>query len=259
MCFDDSARPPLPPIRGGALDARSLTLTSRDGTAVAAHAARADSPSGAGIVVIPDVRGLHPYYEELALRFAEAGVDAVAIDLYGRTAPTPRRSDAFEHEPHVLQLKAAAVNADVAAAVEYLRSAAGGAPDHMFTIGFCLGGRISLLQAAAGLGLDGVIALYGWPVGPHRSTIPAPADEAPRFACRVLSIYGGADAGIPPDARDTFDRALEAAGIDHRTVVYDGAPHSFFDRKATEFADASAAAWDEVLAFMGVTALPEAA
>jgi carboxymethylenebutenolidase len=254
MCFDHDARPPLPPIRGGALDARSLTLTSRDRTQVRAYAARAETPSGAGIVVIPDVRGLHPYYEELVLRFAEAGVEAVAVDLYGRTASSPQRGEGFEHEPHVLQLKAATVNEDVAAAVEYLRSAHGGAPERLYTLGFCLGGRVSLLQAAAGLGLDGVVALYGWPVGPHRSTLPAPADEAPRFSCPVLSIYGGADAGIPPDARDAFDRALEAASVAHRTVVYDDAPHSFFDRKAIEFADASAAAWDEILRFMGVTA-----
>jgi carboxymethylenebutenolidase len=259
MCFDHDARPPQPPIRGGALDARSLTLTSRDGTRVPAYAARAESPSGAGIVVIPDVRGMHPYYEELVLRFAEAGIEAVAIDLYGRTAPSAQRGEGFEYEPHVLQLRAETVDADVAAAAEHLRSAEGGAPERRYTIGFCLGGRVSLLQAAAGLGLDGVIALYGWPVGPHRSTLPAPADEAPRFACPVLSLYGGADAGIPPDARDAFDRALEAAGVEHRTIVHDGAPHSFFDRKATEFADASAAAWDEILAFMGVTARPAAA
>jgi carboxymethylenebutenolidase len=63
MCFDTDARPPLPPIRGASIDAGPRTLTSRDGTAIAAYAARAERPSGAGIVIIPDVRGLHPYYE----------------------------------------------------------------------------------------------------------------------------------------------------------------------------------------------------
>ena len=52
--------------------------------------------------------------------------------------------------------------------------------------------------------------------------------------------------------RETFDHALDAAGVEHRTVVYEGAPHSFFDRKATEFADASAATWSEMLRFMRV-------
>jgi carboxymethylenebutenolidase len=253
MCFDSDARPPLPPIRGGALDARDLTLTSRDGTTFAAHAARAEQPSRAGIVIIPDVRGLHPYYEELALRFAEAGVHAVAIDLYARTAGGEKRADGFEYEPHVSRLDPAAVNDDVAAAASFLRSPDGGAAERRYTVGFCLGGRISLLQAAAGLDLHGVIGFYPWPVGPHRSNLPAPADEAPRFGCPVLALYGGADAGIPAEAREAFDRALDAAGVEHQSLVYEGAPHSFFDRKSAEFAEASADAWRQVLAFLGVS------
>ena len=252
MCFDTDSRPPLPPIRGGAIDARSLTLTSRDGTPFAAYAALAEQPSGAGILIIPDVRGLHPYYEELALRFAEAGVHGVSIDLYGRTAPDEPRGEGFTHEPHVGQLQPEAVNQDVAAAADFLRSSDGGAAERLYTIGFCLGGRISLLQAAAGLELDGVIGLYPWPTGDHRSGLPAPAREAPRFACPVLAIYGGADRGIGADAREEFDRALDAAGVDHRSVTYEGAPHSFFDRNAADYADASASAWDEILAFMNV-------
>lgn len=254
MCFDADARPPLPPIRGGALDTRDLTLRSRDGTGVAAAAARAQHPSGTGIVVIPDVRGLQPYYAELARRFAEAGVHAVAIDPYSRTAGTGARDADFEHEPHVLRLRADALRDDVAAAVALLRSPEGGEPERVYTIGFCIGGRISLLQAAAGLGLAGVIGFYPWPVGPHRSGLPAPADEAPRFGCPVLAIYGGADQGIPSDAREAFDRALDAAGVEHRSVVYEGAPHSFFDRRAADYADASAAAWRETLGFMRVSA-----
>jgi carboxymethylenebutenolidase len=253
MCFDTDSRPPLPPIRGGAIDARDLLLRSRDGTEVAAHAARAESPSGAGMVILPDVRGLQPYYVELAGRFAEAGVPAVAIDLYARTAGPHRRDAGFEYEPHVLQLDADALADDVAAAAALLRSSEGGAAERLYTIGFCIGGRISLLQATAGHDLAGVIGCYPWPVGPHRSGLSAPADEAPRFGCPVLAIYGGADAGIPPEARDAFARALVGAGIEQRSVVYPDAPHSFFDRKAAEFADDSADAWRQILDFMGVS------
>jgi carboxymethylenebutenolidase len=254
MCFDADARPPLPPIRGGAIDARGLRLTSADGTEFAAHAARAEQPSGAGIVVLPDVRGLNAYYEELTLRFAEAGVHAVTIDFYARTAGAETRAADFEYEPHVLQLDPGSVDADIAAAVDHLRSADGGAAERLYTVGFCIGGRMSLLQARSGLGLAGVIGLYPWPTGPHRSGLPAPADEAPRFGCPVLVIYGGTDAGIPAEAREAFDRALDSAGVEHRTVLYEEAPHSFFDRKADEFADASDGAWREMLEFMRVTA-----
>ena len=251
MCFDADARPPLPPIRGGALDARDLTLNSRDGTRFAAHAARAEQPSGAGIVILPDVRGLSPYYEELTLRFAEAGVHAVAIDFYARTASGEKRAEGFEYEPHVLELDPEAVNDDVAAAVSFLRSPDGGAPERVYTVGFCVGGRMSLLQAATGLGLSGAIGLYPWPTGPHRSGLPAPADEAPGFGCPVLVLYGSEDAGIPAESREEFDRALDLAGVEHRTIVYEGAPHSFFDRKSAQFADASEDAWRQMLDFVG--------
>jgi len=251
MCFDVEARPPPPPIRGSALDARDLTLASADGTRLAAYAARAEDPSGAGMVILPDIRGLHPYYEELTLRFAEAGVHAVAIDPYARTAGTAKRDEGFEYEPHVSQLRHEALSADVAAAVEFLRGD-GGAPDRVYTVGFCLGGRVSLLQAASDLELSGVIGVYPWPTGSHRSGLPAPTDEAGRFQCPVLTLYGGADAGIPAEAREAFDAALDAAGVEHRSVVYDGAPHSFFDRKATDYAEASADAWRQMLEFIGV-------
>lgn len=225
-----------------------MTLPSRDGTKIPAYAATPDTPSGAGVVIIPDVRGLHPYYEELVLRFAEAGIQAVGLDLFARTAVSAQRGEGFEYEPHVMQLETETVAEDVAAAAAHIRERV----ERLYTVGFCVGGRISLLAAAGGLGLTGAIGLYPWPVGPHRTGLPAPANEAPRMACPVLTIYGGTDAGIPPEHHAIFDRALDSAGVEHRTVVYDGAPHSFFDRKAAEFADASAGAWREMLDFMGV-------
>lgn len=231
------------------MNAHDLTIRSRGGIDFAAYTARAEQPSGAGIVIVPDVRGLHPYYEELVLRFAEAGVHAVAIDPYARTAGVEKRGEGFEFEPHVLALDPETVNDDVAAAVAVLRS---DIVDRLYTVGFCLGGRISLLQAGAGLRLDGVIGFYPWPTAPHRSGLAAPADEAPHFDCPVLAIYGGADTGIPPEAREEFDSALDEAGVEHRSVVYENAPHSFFDRKAADFADASADAWRQVLDFMRV-------
>jgi carboxymethylenebutenolidase len=66
----------------------------------------------------------------------------------------------------------------------------------------------------------------------------------------VLGLFGGADTAITADQIAAFDSGLSAAGVDHRIVTYPGAPHSFFDRKAEEFADASAQAWDEILAFV---------
>jgi carboxymethylenebutenolidase len=253
MCYDDDARPPLPPIRGAAADARELTLDAADGVSVAAYAARADHEGGPGMVILPDVRGLHPFFEELALRFAEAGVHAVAIDYFSRTAGTGRREEGFEYREHVDQTRYAALNADIAAAADYLRSTEGGAAERIYTVGFCFGGRLSYLQAVDGPDVDGVIGFYGWPVGRNRD-LPAPADLAGRFRAPVLALWGGADQGITPDIIEQFVSALRSAGVEHESVVYPGAPHSFFDRHQSEFADASDDAWRRMLSFVGVPA-----
>ena len=252
MCFDLDSRPPIAPIAGGALDSQLVTLTAADGNRLAAFRARAAVPTGAGIVILPDVRGLHPYYEELALRFAERGIDAVAIDWFGRTAGAEPRGEGFEYIPHVEATTWAGIGADIAAGVAALRAADGAraGASAVFTIGFCMGGRMSFLAATLGLELAGVIGLYGWPVGPSSNDAPAPADVAADLGSPVLGIFGGADGGIPPVAVATFEQALIEAGVAHEIVTYPDAPHSFFDRKATEFADASAAAWSSILAFV---------
>lgn len=249
MCFDHDSRPPIPPIAGAAVDGREVALTASDGNRFAAYAADAGSPTGAGIVILPDVRGLHPYYRELALRFAEAGSDAVAIDYFGRTAGVSPRGDEFDHMPHIAQTTWAGIRADAVAAGLELRESR--RVRALFTIGFCFGGRMSFDMATVPeLDLSGVIGMYGVPVGGGRNDAPVPADVAGQMRCPVLGIFGGADGAIPPDAIAAFDAALAGAGVEHRFVTYPDAPHSFFDRKQAEFADASAAAWGEILDFI---------
>lgn len=254
MCYDADARPPLPPIRGAAADAGEVLLTSADGTQVAAYGARAAALGGPGIVILPDVRGLCPFFEELALRFAETGVHAIAIDYFSRTAGAAHRPDGFDFEPHLEQLRPNALQADIAAAAASLRSPEGGAAERIYTVGFCMGGRLSYVQAAAAIGLSGVIGFYGQPLGSSPYTTAAPADVAYQFLCPVLAIWGGADRGIGPEKVAAFEKALVEAGVEHRSVVYPDAPHSFFDRRAAEFANESEDAWRQVLEFVGVGA-----
>jgi carboxymethylenebutenolidase len=252
MCHQTDARPPLPPIRGGAIDAREVELTSADGTHFAGHLALAASPGGAGIVIIPDVRGLHPFYEDLANRLAEAGVHALAIDLYARTAGPGRRGADFEFMPHVEQTTHPTIASDVRAAVEAMRATGFGGAERVYTMGFCFGGRASFVQAGEGHGLAGVIGFYGSVAGPGRAGLPEPVARVPAFECPVLGLFGGADAGITPASIAAFDEALTAASIDHDLITYPGAPHSFFDRTAAEHADAAQDAWRRVLGFVGV-------
>jgi carboxymethylenebutenolidase len=250
MCFDLDSRPPIAPIAGGALDSTELVLEADDGNRFRAFRARATTASGAGIVILPDVRGLHPYYEELALRFAEAGVDALAIDYFGRTAGTTARGDDFQHMPHVEQVTWAGVSADIRAAAHHLRMEDERRVDALFATGFCFGGRLAFVAGTLGLDLAGAIGFYGWPVGPGRGGVPAPADVAGAIANPILALFGGADQGITREMVDAFETALTKAGSEHRIVVYEGAPHSFFDRKAEDFADTSRAAWEETLSFV---------
>jgi carboxymethylenebutenolidase len=253
MCFDHDSRPPIRPIEGGAVDGTLTELTARDGNRFAAFRARPASAGRAAVVILPDVRGLHPYYEELALRFAERGTDAIAIDWFGRTAGAERRGADFDYAPHVTRTTWAGISADIEAAVTAVRGDPGSddqEPQAVFTLGFCMGGRMSFLAATLGLDLAGVMGLYGTLAGPWRNDAPAPLDLVASFASPVLGLFGGADQGITPDQVAAFDAALDAAGVEHRIVTYPNAPHSFFDRKAAEFAAESEAAWGEIQGFI---------
>ena len=250
MCFDHDSRPPIRPIAGGALDSRDLTLTAADGNRLTAFEAKAAEPSGAAIVILPDVRGLHDYYVELAMRFAENGIDAVAIDWFGRSAGLGRREEGFEYMPHVNATTWPGISADIAAGAAHARTLRPDGAASLFTTGFCFGGRMTFLSATLGLDLAGAIGFYGPPVGPGRGGSPAPAEVADQIASPILGLFGGADQGIPPAAIAEFDAALERAGVDHRLIVYPNAPHSFFDRKAAEFKEESEQAWAEVLGFI---------
>jgi carboxymethylenebutenolidase len=238
MCFEFDSVPPVPVIAGAAVSHEDLELEAADGVSFAAFHATPDEPTGVGVVVLPDVRGLYRFYEELALRFAERGYGAVAIDYFGRTAGVAKRDDDFSYREHVEQTTPQGIQSDVRAAVDYLR---GTGCRSLFTVGFCFGGSNSWNAAASGHGLAGAIGFYGR---------PGRVENVAAIAAPILALMGGDDEGIPRADVDAFDRALTEAGVEHEVVVYDGAPHSFFDRRFEEHADASADAWERVLAFL---------
>jgi carboxymethylenebutenolidase len=246
MCFELDSVPPIPAIRGAAVSHEDLVLQAADGNSSAAFAAAPDEPGEVGVVILPDVRGLYRFYEEFALRFAERGIAAVAFDYFGRTAGAAKRDDEFEYMEHVEQTTPEGVQADVGAAAEYLRSRG---IRTIFTVGFCFGGRNSWLAAAGGHGLSGAIGFYGRP-GEGRDGAPGPTQRASELEAPILALQAGADQNITADDNAAFDKALTAAGVEHDVLTYDGAPHSFFDRKQEDFAADSEDAWTRVLAFI---------
>ena len=245
MCFDHDSLPPIPPIEGGAVAHEDLVLEAADGNRFAAFAAHSEEPSGKGVVILPDVRGLYRFYEELALRFAERGFPALAIDYFGRTAGVGKRDDEFPYMDHVAQTRVDGIQADVRAAVEWLRDAGSAS---IFTVGFCFGGRNSWLAAAGGHGLAGAVGFYGNPG--ERNGEPGPLARAAEIDAPILALQAGDDANITAELNADFAAALTASDVEHDVVTYPGAPHSFFDRRQEDFADASADAWARVLAFV---------
>jgi dienelactone hydrolase len=155
VCFELDSLPPIPVISGAAVSHQDLVLEAGDSNRFAAFLATPDEPSQTGVMILPDVRGLYHFYEELALRSGES-----------------------------------------------------------------------------------------------RDGLPGPTQLAGQIEAPVLALQAGADANITPEDNDAFDRALTEAGVEHEVVTYDGAPHSFFDRKQEEFAAASDDAWGRVVEFI---------
>lgn len=259
MCVPHDAHPPIAAIAGAAVDSEDLVLQAADGTKFAAFAARAEKPDSVGVVVMPDVRGLFTFYEELGLRFAEQGMNAVTIDYFGRTGGVGKRNDPeFQFMPHVMKTHPDTIAQDVRAAVDYLKSPAGGNCTRVFTVGFCFGGSSSWMQSAEGHELAGAIGFYGHPgrviqamVSPEAAQgIKSCVERVSEMKAPILGLQAGLDQMITQKDTDAFKAALDAAGVPNEFKTYEGAPHSFFDRSFEEHKDASQDAWERVLAFI---------
>ncbi|MCZ2829315.1 dienelactone hydrolase family protein [Modestobacter sp. VKM Ac-2986] len=242
MCHDHDSRPPAPPRSGDVAERGTLELTAADGNQLSAAYAAPAAPATAGVVILPDIRGLHPYYVALAERFAQAGVPAVALDYFGRTAglaETGTREDDFDWQSHIPQTTPEGIDADTAAGIEYLRGRT--RPDlPVVTVGFCFGGSHAWRQSGADLDLAGSAGFYGRP-----SLVGEAASAARR---PVVMLIAGADTATPVADQLELAATMRAAGAEVDDVVYDGAPHSFFDRAFGEWAEACDDAWRHVLA-----------
>jgi carboxymethylenebutenolidase len=253
MCFYTDSAPPQfgdAPQSSDSIDQSRITLRSADGTSFAGFIARPEHASGVGFVVLPDMRGLFGFYEQLAVRLADAGHTAVAIDYFGRTAGTRPRGPDFNHMEHIVRVTRQTIGDDIAAAADYLRGTDGGACAVTLALGFCFGGRQAFFVSAPRFGFSGVIGFYGMP-GLYPNGATGPTQHAAELSAPILGIFGGADVGISGAELDAFDAALNAAVVKHEFVIYPGAPHSFFDIKHAEHAEACSDAWGRVLRFIG--------
>ena len=90
--------------------------------------------------------------------------------------------------------------------------------------------------------LAGAVGFYGRP--------GRMIDLVPKINAPILALQGGDDQGIPHEDNVAFEEALSAAGKDYELIEFEGAPHSFFDRKQEEFQVASDDAWHRTLEFI---------
>jgi carboxymethylenebutenolidase len=65
----------------------------------------------------------------------------------------------------------------------------------------------------------------------------------------LLMLIAGADF-TPQEAFQVFDKELSVANVPHEMHVYEGAPHSFFDRTFEQWKDACDDSWRRMLAFI---------
>jgi carboxymethylenebutenolidase len=245
MCFDPDSEPPVG-SNGEPVQTRRVTLTASDGTLFDTFEATPANPGDTAVVVLPDVRGLFRFYEDLAVRLAEQGHHSVAMDYFGRTAGVGERPDDFDFRPHVDQTTYAGLLADVTATVDVV------AANHkrIYMVGFCFGGSNAWHMATAGLGLAGVIGFYGHPDRDRPTGSGTVIEKVPDMECKVLALMAGDDQNITADMVNRFEAAMVASGVEHEVVTYPGAPHSFFDRKQEEYIAESADAWKRMLTFI---------
>ncbi|HEV2342490.1 MAG TPA: dienelactone hydrolase family protein [Actinocrinis sp.] len=253
MCYEADAAPPFycPPIT--ATTSAQLLLTAADGAPCAAFRSLPAEPSGPGVLVLPDNRGLSAFYEQLTRRLAEQGLPALAIDYFGRSAgPDCRaRPSEFAELPnlmtHLRALTRDGLYADFDAGIAHLRGPGGGSCRNVISLGFCMGGRFAFLTADHRFGLAGAIGLYGFP--DELNGAPGPIQLAPQLTAPILGMFGGADDGIPASMVTAFDEALAAAGNLRELVTYPGATHGFFEADAATFEKECADVWRRVLEF----------
>src|SRR5205823_7937350 len=123
------------------------------------------------------------------------------------------RDDSFDFWPHVQQIRLQTLFADVTAVLSQLRTGSG-VDQATFTVGFCMGGSLSLYTATEDFGLAGVIGFYSGLSRKLDEQKGTALDAAKHIKYPVLDLFGGSDPGIPPEQVQALDQALDEAGVE---------------------------------------------
>jgi carboxymethylenebutenolidase len=196
---------------------------------------------GPATIVLQEWWGLESHIRSVCDRFAAEGFFALAPDLYrGETTTEPSEA---QHKMMALSMDQA--EKDMCGAVEYLRSRPGFEGPGVGSVGFCLGGALSVWAAATCPGVAAVVSFYYvMPHGkPDFSKIEAP----------VLGHFGTSDEFIPVEAAKELEAEMRDAGVDVDFEFYESAGHAFFndlDRLGTYDAAHTEASWKRTVDFL---------
>jgi carboxymethylenebutenolidase len=212
---------------------------------------RPQTGAGAGILVVADVYGRTPFYEDLAGRLALAGFTALLPDCFFRQGPLsePTREAAMARRELLDQNQTLV---DLSQSIDWLHLqpfAAG----PIGTIGFCMGGTLVLDLAAEKEDLA-TVCFYGFPAGsPGPGSPPAPLTLADHMNGPILGFWGDQDSGVGMDNVDRLAVLLKARGVDVDFVIHPGLGHGFMAASkldpAHEAYDAACRSWTRTIEF----------
>ncbi|NLC58397.1 MAG: dienelactone hydrolase family protein [Armatimonadetes bacterium] len=193
-----------------------------------------------GLVVIHENRGLTDYIAETARQLAQAGYVALAPNLVSRKLgpDAPGGTDAAMAALRELSTEDAL--SDLGAALTFLKARPEVRADRLGCVGFCYGGRLSLLLACHQPDLDACVVFYGRP----GDALPL----IPQLRAPVLAHYGEKDSAIPVAAAKELEETLRRHGKVHEVYIYPGAGHAFHRPGGPNYhPDAARAAWQRTL------------
>lgn len=224
-----------------------IKLDIADGSTMLAYTASPAQVTDAtpAIIVLQEAFGVNSHIRKVADRFAAEGYLAIAPELFHRTADEKTEisyTDFPTAMPHMQALTVEGLTADVQAAYQWLTEQPVN-QENIFSVGYCLGGRVSFLANTV-LPLKAAVSYYG-------GGLDQLAAQAPNLHGRHLFYWGGKDQHIKPENINTIIQAVEDAGKDYVNVKFSQADHGFnCDERASYNETASKEAWALTLAFL---------
>lgn len=199
------------------------------------------------VVVIQNQNGVGDFTQEMTQRVAEASYVAIAPELYHREGEpkTPEQVASLKRTRRDSNV----IN-DINATISFLGDCANVDSSRLGIIGFCMGGRVAFLMAAASTSFKAAVDFYGGGVYLQWGDRPAPSELAARVSCPVQGHFGELDKNPPPDEMRRLDAELTRLSKDHEFFFYAGAPHAFNAKGRPNYRpEADAASWARTLDF----------